>query len=255
MTADLDLPVTSGRTPRFYFPDRLSPGAGCALPDQAAHHAMRVLRMRPGDSVVLFNGDGREWSATIVNMRKSGVSVKVGAPRERDVEARLPIALAQSISSRERMDLTLQKATELGVAQIWPLVTQRSVVRLSEERAERRVAHWQHLVAAACEQCGRNRLPEIHPPEAFTQWLSRLPTPDNSLRLSLSPVGTQRLADRPAPAAVLLLVGPEGGLTADEVDLSRQFGFVGVQLGPRILRTETAALAAISAMQALWGDF
>jgi 16S rRNA (uracil1498-N3)-methyltransferase len=255
MTADPDLPVTPGRTPRFFFPDRLSPGASCMLPDQAAHHAMRVLRMRRGDTVVLFNGDGREWEATIADMRKSGVSVKIGAARARDVETPLPIALAQSISSRERMDLTLQKATELGVAQIFPLATKRSVVRLSDERAERRVAHWQHVVAAACEQCGRNRLPEIHPPEPFPDWLSRLPAQEGGLRLVLSPAAAQGLADLPPPPSVLLLVGPEGGLTPDEVDLALQFGFASVRLGPRILRTETAALAAISAMQALWGDF
>jgi 16S rRNA (uracil1498-N3)-methyltransferase len=211
--------------------------------------------MRPGDSVVLFTGDGREWDATIADMRKSGVNVKVSAPRVRDVEAPLLIALAQSISSRERMDLTLQKATELGVAQVWPLATQRSVVRLSDERAERRVAHWQHLVAAACEQCGRNRLPQIHPPESFTDWLSHLPAQDGGLRLVLSPMASRRLAELPPPPSVLLLVGPEGGLTPNEVELAVQFGFVGVRLGPRILRTETAALAAISAMQALWGDF
>jgi 16S rRNA (uracil1498-N3)-methyltransferase len=255
MTADPDLPIPPGRVPRFYVPERLAAGASCVLPDQAAHHAIRVLRMRPGDVVVLFNGEGREWEATIADMRKSGVSVKIGAPRARDVEAPLPIALAQSISSRERMDLTLQKATELGVAQIWPLATQRSVVRLSDERAERRVAHWQHLIAAACEQCGRNRLPEIRPPEPFPDWLSRLPAQDSGVRLVLSPAASRRLADLPRPASVLLLVGPEGGLTPDEVELAQHLGFVAVRLGPRILRTETAALAAISAMQALWGDF
>jgi 16S rRNA (uracil1498-N3)-methyltransferase len=216
---------------------------------------MRVLRMRPGDSVLLFNGDGREWEATIAAVRKSGVSVKVSAPRVRDVEASLSIVLAQSISSRERMDLTLQKATELGVAEVWPLATQRSVVRLSDERAERRVTHWQHLVAAACEQCGRNRLPEIHSPEPFIDWLSRLPAQDGGLRLVLSPTASRRLAELPPPPSVLLLVGPEGGLTPDEVELAVQFGFDSVRLGPRTLRTETAALAAISAMQALWGDF
>jgi 16S rRNA (uracil1498-N3)-methyltransferase len=188
-------------------------------------------------------------------MRKSGVSVKIGAARARDVETPLPIALAQSISSRERMDLTLQKATELGVAQIWPLATKRSLVRLSDERAERRVAHWQHLVAAACEQCGRNRLPEVHPPEPLPDWLSRLPAQNGALRLVLSPAASQRLAELAAPSSVLLLIGPEGGLTPDEVELAQHFGFVGVRLGPRILRTETAALAAISAIQALWGDF
>jgi 16S rRNA (uracil1498-N3)-methyltransferase len=241
--------------PRFFFPDRLAPGAGCELPEQAAHHAMRVLRLRPGDNVVLFNGDGLEWDAIILAMRKSGVSVKVAGARSRDVESGLRIVLAQGISSRERMDLTLQKATELGVAEIWPLITQRSVVRLSEDRAERRVLHWQHLIAAACEQCGRNRLPEIHPPETFTTWLGRLPAADGTLRLTLSPAADGRLRDHAAPEAVLLLVGPEGGLTLDEVELARQFGFHGVRLGPRVLRTETAPLAAISAMHALWGDF
>jgi 16S rRNA (uracil1498-N3)-methyltransferase len=255
MTGDLQPALYPGRAPRFFYPDRLASGASCELPEQAAHHTMRDLRMRPGDTVVLFNGDGLEWDATITAMRKSGVSVKVVGARSRDVEPALQIALAQSISSRERMDLTLQKATELGVAQIWPLITQRSVVRLSEDRAERRVLHWQHLAAAACEQCGRNRLPQIHAPEPFTTWLGRLPADDGTLRLTLSPVADGRLRDHRAPETVLLLVGPEGGLTPDEMDLARQFGFRGVRLGPRVLRTETAALAAISAMHALWGDF
>jgi 16S rRNA (uracil1498-N3)-methyltransferase len=255
MTGNPEPALSSGRVPRFFYPDRLASGAGCELPEQAAHHAMRVLRLRPGDTVVLFNGDGLEWDATIVAMRKSGVGVKITGARSRNLESALEIVLAQSISSRERMDLTLQKATELGVAQVWPLITQRSVVRLSEDRAERRVMHWQHLAAAACEQCGRNRLPEIHPPETFTTWLGQLPAADGRLRLTLSPAAGERLRDHAAPRAVLLLVGPEGGLTPDEIDLAAQFAFRAVRLGPRVLRTETAALAAISAMHALWGDF
>jgi 16S rRNA (uracil1498-N3)-methyltransferase len=216
---------------------------------------MRVLRMRPGETVLLFNGDGLEWEATITGMGKTGVSVRIGGGSERDVEAALRVVLAQAISNRERMDLTIQKATELGVVEIWPLVTKRSVVRLSEERAERRVMHWQNLTASACEQCGRNRLPTIHPPEAFTDWLARLPAADDVLRLTLSPAGENRLRDFPAPPTVLLLVGPEGGLTPDEVQLTQQFNFRCLRLGPRILRTETAALATIAAMHGLWGDF
>jgi 16S rRNA (uracil1498-N3)-methyltransferase len=247
--------MAPGRAPRLFFPEKLAPGALIDLHPHAAHHAARVLRLAAGDVVRLFNGDGGEWDARIAAIRKSGVSVRVGARSEQNVEAALRVVLAQSISSRERMELTLQKAVELGVAQVQPLETQRSVVRLRGERADRRVEHWQNIVIAACEQCGRNRVPRVLPIEELADWLGTLPQDGSALRVLLSPAATLRLRELPAPSEVLLLAGPEGGLAPDELALAQACGFQAVRLGPRILRTETAPLAAMAAMHALWGDF
>jgi len=249
------IPTRAQDAPRFFCPGDLSPGAVRDLPGQAAHHAARVLRLGPGDSVQLFNGDGAQWDAQIATVHKTNVTVRVGTRFNRGVEPPVRIVLAQSISSRERMDFTLQKAVELGVAEIWPLETRRSVVRLREERASRRVEHWQNLVIAACEQCGRNLVPQVRPVESFADWLGGLPRTSNSLRVMLSPGAALRLRDLPTPVDVLLLAGPEGGLDPEEQDLAGTCGFQAVRLGPRTLRTETAALAAVAAMHALWGDF
>jgi 16S rRNA (uracil1498-N3)-methyltransferase len=170
-------------------------------------------------------------------------------------EARLHVVLVQGLSSGDRMDFTLQKAVELGVAAIQPVATERSVVKLRDERAQRRLEHWQNLVIAACEQCGRNRVPSVAPVLAFDQWIAGLPATDEC-RLLLSPGATVALRDlQPVPQRVLLLAGPEGGLSPAESGIAQSRGFRPVRLGPRVLRTETAALAALAAMQALWGDF
>jgi len=248
-------PGGAARAPRLYCDTDPAPGARLQLPEPSAHHAARVLRLGPGDAVRIFSGDGSEWTAEISSVTRSGVAVRVSERMDHDVEASLPVALAQGISARERMDFTLQKGVELGVVEFQPLETQRSVVRLREERASRRVDHWQNLAISACEQCGRNRVPPVMPIETFPNWLGTLPAADTRLRLMLSPLAQARLRDLPAPAAVLLLVGPEGGLAPDEQELAQACGFLPVRLGPRVLRTETAALAAISAMHALWGDF
>jgi len=251
----MDADLSRERAPRFYFPDRLAPGAIVTLPDQAAHHVMRVLRMAPDQRVRLFDGHGGEWAGTIRSISKAGVSVHVTAHTAREAEARLRVVLAQGISSRERMDLTVQKAVELGVAEIVPLATRRSVVKLREDRASRRVDHWQHLAIAACEQCGRNRVPVLHPVTDFADWLGGLDRDGSEARVMLSPAAQSGLRDMPAPTTVLLLVGPEGGLDPEEQDTAATCGFRAIRLGPRILRTETAALAAVAAMHALWGDF
>ena len=239
--------------PRFHVFGRLSPGSPYALPAEAARHAIQVLRLRAGDALVLFNGEGGEYGARIEDIRRAEVVVRVQEHKAVERESALQVHLAQGISSGERMDYTLQKAVELGVASIQPLTMLRSVVKLDAERAHRRTLHWQHVVSAACEQCGRNRVPEVHAPLSPEHWLATQPAGN---KLFLSPEGETGLGDLAPPAGPLwLLAGPEGGFDARESALARTAGFQPLRLGPRILRTETAALAAIAALQALWGDF
>ena len=249
--------MPGGKHPtRMYFPGELSPGRACVLPPAQAHHALRVLRLKAGDAVTLFNGDGAEYGAVIASIAKNALSVKVGERRDADRESRLVIVLGQALSSGERMDYTVQKAVELGVGAIHPLAANRSVARLDAERAEKRVAHWQSVVIAACEQSGRNRIPPVAPVAALDAWLAQRGARHAVLRLLLSSRAETRLRDLPVPdGAVVLLAGPEGGFTREEETLARAGGFTPVRLGPRVLRTETAAVAALAAMQALWGDF
>jgi 16S rRNA (uracil1498-N3)-methyltransferase len=239
--------------PRFYVDLPLSPGAKIELPPVPAHHATRVLRLVRGSEVVLFNGRGGEYPAVLEWVDKDMVTARCREWRDIERESPLDIRLAQGISSGERMDYTLQKAVELGVTAIQPLAMRRSVVKLSTERAEKRVSHWQGIVMAACEQSGRNHLPRVVPPLDVPQWLATRP---DGLKLFLSPeadVSLRQLA--PPSGPVWLVAGPEGGFEPEESDLIRDFGFQPVRLGPRILRTETAALAAVAAMQVLWGDY
>lgn len=239
--------------PRFFVDLPLSPGAKIELPPVPAHHAARVLRLVRGAEVVLFNGRGGEYPAVLEWVDKDGVSARCREWRDVERESPLDIRLAQGISSGERMDYTLQKAVELGVTAIQPLAMRRSVVKLTAERAARRVDHWQGIVMSACEQCGRNHLPVVANPLDIPQWLATAPT---GLKLFLSPEAELALNDLPPPAGTVWLVaGPEGGFEPEESALITDFGFVPVRLGPRILRTETAALAAVAAMQMLWGDF
>lgn len=214
-----------------------------------------VLRLVPGDPVVLFDGRGSVYDAVIVRCARGAVSVRVGGCRSEDRESPLRVMLAQAVSSGERMDYTIQKAVELGVAAVQPLLAERCVVRLSGERAAKRVLHWQGVVVAACEQSGRNYVPGVLPLSPLRDWLEQ-PAAADSLRLLLAPgaaTGLQQLS-RPS-GLVTVLAGPEGGLTAAEAEDAVRAGFVPLRLGPRVLRTETAAVALLAAMQALWGDF
>lgn len=239
--------------PRFYSPNELAAGTLASLDEQAARHAAKVLRLREGDPIVLFDGTGGEYPASIAEIGKHGVAAQLGAHLARECEAPLEVTLAQAISAGEKMDFTLQKATELGIARIQPLASERSVVKLSGERADKRVAHWQGVVIAACEQCGRNRIPPVAPIRPYTGWLGG---GLSGLRLMLSPDSETSLRGLPRPdQPVTLLIGPEGGFSAAETAAARHAKFTPVRLGTRILRTETAALAALAAMQALWGDF
>ncbi len=235
---------------RFFCPFPLAAGASVALPDEAAHHALRVLRLSPGDAVVVFNGDGTAWPGTIEAV-KPKVMVRLGAAGETEAEPRCRITLVQALASGDKMDWVVQKAVELGVAAIQPVAAKRSVLRLSGARAEKRVAHWRKVVQSACEQSGRNRVPVVGDLLALDTWLAQA---DGGW--VLAPGGEGALRDRVAPPPSLnLLVGPEGGWGEHEIAAMSARGFVPVSLGPRVLRTETAGLAALAAIQALWGDF
>jgi 16S rRNA (uracil1498-N3)-methyltransferase len=240
-------------SPRFYCREPLAPGARIELPEPVARHAVRVLRLPPGASLVLFDGRGGEYEARIERIEKDRVVVFLGSWQDIERESSLSITLVQALQAGEKMDFTIQKAVELGVADIVPVESRRSVTRLSGERAAKRVAHWQGVAAAACEQCGRNHVPLVTPVEPLDHWLSR--PPEGELRLMLAPGAEVSLADLPPVGNVQLLIGAEGGLDPQEVIAAEQVGFRAVRLGPRILRTETAGLAAMAAMQALWGDF
>jgi len=240
---------------RFFCPGDLSQGATRDLPEAAAHHAARVLRLNVGDAVIVFNGAGGEVNAQIQTITKHRVAIRVGAWQDRETESPVAVTLVQGLSARERMDFTIQKAVELGVAEIFPVETRRSVMRLAQERAERRVEHWQNLAISACEQCGRNRVPTVHPVSRLPDWLGAHADTESGLRLILSTTAQARLRDLAAPEHVTLVAGPEGGFAPEELEMTTACGFAAVRLGPRILRTETAALAALAAIHALWGDF
>jgi 16S rRNA (uracil1498-N3)-methyltransferase len=242
------------RVARFFVDPPLETGARRALSERAAHHAARVLRLRVGDPLTLFDGRGGEYAATLAERTRDAVTVEVGAWHEVEREAPLGIVLAQGISSAERMDLTVQKAVELGVAAIQPLDCEKSVVRLDARRAESRRAHWQRVVIAACEQCGRNRLPEVRPPLPVAALCEA--TRAQSPKWLLAPEAQARLRDaaRGLESGLLLAAGPEAGFSDTETRALVDAGYMPVRLGPRILRTETAALAAIAALNAIAGD-
>lgn len=238
---------------RFYCPGPLQTGQQTALPAAAAHHAARVLRLSRGDTVCLFDGRGGEYFATISRIEKAQVWVRITEWREVQRESSLGVTLAQALVAVDKMVYTIQKAVELGVSAIQPIATQRSVVKLSGERADKRCEHWRQVAVAACEQSGRDRIASVAEIESMPNWLGHCP---QGMRLLLSPRATTTLRDLSwTDQAIVLLAGPEGGFTEDEVAAAQTVGFIAVRLGPRILRTETAALAALAAMQVLWGDF
>ena len=241
------------RLPRIHHPAALTSGARIELSEEAANHLARVLRLPAGAPLIVFNGEGGEYQAVILTLGKRGVSVEIGAfcPTER--EAPLPMWLAQGISRGERMDYTIQKAVELGVSRLVPLFTERCTVQLDAARLAKRLQHWRGVAVAACEQCGRNRIPEIAPALLLGEWLAR---PAEGLRLVLDPEAEQSLTYLPAPdGQVILLIGPEGGLSEQELRLAAQSNYRSLRLGPRTLRTETAAVAALAAVLTRWGDF
>ena len=238
--------------PRIHCDQRLGPGAQFALAPEAAQHVGRALRLKTGDSITVFDGRGGEYDAAIQRIDKDRVEVKVGAWRDVDTEPRIRIGLIQGLPEADKMDWIIQKAVELGVAWIQPIICDRSVVRLSGERAARRESHWRRVAVAACEQSGRNRIPEVRPTLGFQSWIA---VPAAAPRWMLDPAGEPVNRKSAARQDLELLVGPEGGLSERERELAAQQGCEPVALGPRILRAETAPLAALSAIHALWGDF
>lgn len=245
---------------RFYHPAEITVGQLTELSVENKHHAARVLRLRRGDSITLFNGNGGEFSARIDNITKSSTTVLVANYHDTDCESPLNIELAQAICANEKMDWIIQKAVELGVTCIQPVTAARSIVHLSGERSTKRLQHWQKIVISACEQCGRNHLPQVSPLISLPEWLSLKKTSKSphDLHLMLSTAATESLRNIPTPtvnAKVALVIGPEGGFTGEEIMAIRHAGFIPLRLGKRILRTESAALAAVAALQTLWGDY
>jgi 16S rRNA (uracil1498-N3)-methyltransferase len=243
------------RVHRLFVDAELGPQSTVELPEPAAHHAARVLRLADGDAVLLFNGRGGEYEARLVVAGRGQVSAETGERRDPERESPLRVTLVQAISSSDKMDVTIQKAVELGVAAIQPVFSSKSIVRLSGEREAKKLAHWRRIVIAACEQCGRNRVPEVR--EAMSIEACSRTAGEAALRLLLSPEGKSALkAISPKPGqAITLAAGPEAGFSDDEEKVLQRAGFVPLRLGPRILRTETAALAALAALNALAGDF
>lgn len=241
--------------PRFFCPVTLPSNGTFELPPDAAHHANRVLRLRVGDNVQIFDGEGRACNATISEISGKRVDINIINACPAQSIAPLRIVLAQAMSSSEKMDWVVQKATELGAAEIQPVQTQRSVAKLTNERAEKRTEHWRGVVIAACEQCGRNDLTQVHTPIDLSHWLASMRLTEGS-KFILLPGGDTALHAQSKPQGqVTLLVGPEGGFSPDEAIMAKQAGFIPILLGPRILRTETAAISGITALQMLWGDF
>jgi len=241
----------AARVPRFHVTVTPLPGAEIELPRWAARHCA-VLRLRRGDAVVVFDGAGGEFAAELTLASVESTRARVLSRRALERESPLEITLAQCISSGDRMDLMLQKSTELGISRIVPIASERSVVKLSLDRADRRVAHWRKVVIASCEQCGRNLIPDV---AGITDLRTFLSAPaGDALQLLLSPDAEGGLKRFDPPKSVVLLVGPEGGLAPQERRQAEGRGFLPVRFGPRVLRTETAPLAVVAAMQALWGD-
>jgi 16S rRNA (uracil1498-N3)-methyltransferase len=229
--------------PRFHCPAPLATGLALSLPAGAARH-VQVLRLQPGDVITLFNGEGGEFDATVTRMGRSDVEVEIGLHRTVERETTRAVHLLAGITANERMDWLVEKATELGVASITPLVAERSVLKLKGERAEKKLAHWQGVAVAAAEQCGRNRVPVIHPAVTLNEWLKQAAAGERWV-LSLSE-GTRPLAQMVGASPVTVLSGPEGGLSPAEEAAALSAGFVPVTLGPRVLRAETAPLAVLA---------
>ena len=240
------------RIARIYTPQALASHQQIELDTAPAHHLARVLRARVGDVVTLFNGEGGEFSATLTIVDKRTVVADIGEFCVDDRQSPLQTTLGIAISKGERMDWVVQKATELGVTQIQPLLTERVEVKLKGDRLEKKIQHWQQVAISACEQSARNQIPAVAEPIKLDQWLDRV---NAECKLVLHHRSSGALTDLTPPSSVALLIGPEGGLSSEEIESAEHQGFAPLTLGPRVLRTETAPIAALTLLQYLWGDF
>ncbi len=239
------------RISRLYTSDALNVGSTVELDETSGHYVRNVLRLSKGSELILFNGEGVDYHAVLSLVSRKSVIAKIGEGLARDCESRLKISLALGISRGERMDLAIQKSVELGVNQIIPLITERCVVKFNNDRGEQKCQHWRKIARHACEQCGRSKLPNVAEPEFFSDWLES----STGFKLLLDPTAETSLKQvHPDKSNICILSGPEGGFSASELAEAKEAKFIGVRMGPRILRTETAALAAISVVQGLWGD-
>lgn len=239
------------RIPRLYHPEPLSAGTEFVLATGAFRHCVTVLRLRPGAALVLFDGAGGEYPAELLSL-DGGARVRTGEQREPGTESTLPVTLIQAVAKGERMDYAIQKAVELGVARVLPVMTERSVVKLDGTRGDKRRRHWQDVAIAACEQSGRTRVPTVEAPASLSTALVNMPR--DGQHLLLDPEADTGLHDIARPPALSVAVGPEGGWSDSERQQLETAGFQGVRLGPRVLRTETAGPALLAAVQTLWGD-
>jgi len=245
---------------RFYQPTEIAIGQHLQLSEENKHHITRVLRLKKDDSITIFNGSGGEFLARIELLTHSQVIVLVDTFKDQQCESPLTIELAQALCANEKMDWVIQKAVELGVNRIQPIATERCVTQLSHERASKRLEHWKKIIIAACAQSGRNYLPHISPVISLPTWLSQKKSADNQqeMRLMLSPIADQNLKNIAKPSnnhRITLIIGPEGGFSQAEELSILHGGYTGIRLGNRVLRTETAGLAIIAALQTLWGDY
>ena len=239
------------RIPRIYTEQVLIANCPLALEAGPSAHIARAMRMRVGDQLTLFNGQGGEFDACVNAVDKKTVTVDVGTHRDTEIESPLAIHLGIAISRGDRMDWIVQKATELGVQRLSPLLTERTEVKLKSDRAEKKTQHWQQIAIAACEQCGRNTIPKVEPLQSLTSWVG---TTEADRKLVLHHRALAETANGSTPSTIALLIGPEGGLSPVEISLAEDAGYQALRLGPRIMRTETAPLAAMAILQSRWGD-
>jgi len=243
--------------PRFFVNEPLAPtsiGTEVALPAPVVHHALRVLRLSAGDAITLFTGDGGEYAATLARADKRGAWARIDAFAAADREPRLAITLVQAVAASDAMDAVVRRAVELGVTAIRPVVSERGARVPSGEQGAKRLQHWRQVAVSACEQCGRNRVPDVHDAVPFADWVRSRPREDSGVVFDAQ--SDAALASLPAPQGRLdVLVGPEGGLTTEEITRARSAGMRSARLGPRVLRADTASLAALTAVNLLWGDF
>jgi len=241
---------------RFYHSKPININQNIIMDDFAAHHALKVMRLKSNDQLILFNGDGSDYLAQVINISKRQVEVSIKSKEDIDSKSNLKLILLQALTSNDKMDLIIQKTTELGISEIQPIICERSIVKIKKEKLKKKLSHWRQVSIAACEQCGRAKIPTIHEPENIIKYLERIMESDKDTKIILSPEASKSL-DNITPnikQGIKFLIGPEGDFTKQELDLSIQKGFSPIKIGPRILRTETAPICILSILQYKYGD-